>query len=311
MTTIVTGRRFAWATAFALLAGSAYAAPPDRKPPTTPRNLRVTAVGPYSVSLAWDPSTDNSGSFRYHVCCANVSSQSFPAPASSAVYTSGLEANRPFTLRMYAVDAAGNWSQPSNSVSFQTLRDTVPPTQPVLSVTDVGVRHASLAWSSTDNGPNIWYTLRLNGSQLLTTKNTSQIIPLLPPETTVTFSVQARDFANNLSPVSAPVEATTEAPNPADVTPPTTPVLSGGPVDTCEVELRWTESTDDLDPQFVIEYEISVNGARDHSLALRHTRTIVYANRDGQNTFSVVAVDTAGNRSAPSEISDTFSGCVF
>lgn len=46
------------ATAFAV-------APRDRTPPTTPTHLRVTAVSPTSVSFAWDPSTDNSGSFFY------------------------------------------------------------------------------------------------------------------------------------------------------------------------------------------------------------------------------------------------------
>lgn len=47
----------------------------DRTPPTQPRDLRVTAITPYSVSLAWTLSTDNSGRFSYVICCANVSSQ--------------------------------------------------------------------------------------------------------------------------------------------------------------------------------------------------------------------------------------------
>jgi chitodextrinase len=312
MTSIMTGLRLACcATTFTLLAGTAFAAPPDRKPPTTPTNLRVTAVGPYSVSLAWNPSTDNSGSFRYVICCANVNSQSVPGPASTAVYTAGLEPQRTWTLRIQAVDAAGNWSKPSNSVTFTTTADTIPPTQPVVSVTDVGPRHVSLLWSATDNGPHVWYVVRVNGAPLPLTRNTSQIFPLLQPQTDYVFTVQARDFSNHVSPPSEPVEATTEAPNPNDVTAPTNPILSGGPVDTCEVQLQWTESTDDLDPQFVIEYEVYVNGVRDHSTALRITRTIVYANRNGLNTFAVAAVDTAGNRSALSEIDGTFQGCEF
>ena len=36
----------------------------DRTPPT---NLRVTALSHTSVTLAWDPSTDNAGSFSYSV----------------------------------------------------------------------------------------------------------------------------------------------------------------------------------------------------------------------------------------------------
>ena len=66
----------------------------------------------------------------------------------------------------------------------------------------------------------------------------------------------------------------------------------------CEVELTWGESTDDLDPQWIVEYEIYVNDVYDHSLSLRNTRTIVYGTFTGQNTFAVVAVDTAGHKSS-------------
>jgi hypothetical protein len=312
--TIGTASRLAWRTMLlALMATGALAAPPtDKKPPTTPTNLRITGLTAYTVSLAWNPSTDNSGQVRYQICCANVSSQWVEGPASSAVYTAGLEANRPFTLRIWAVDAAGNWSKPSNTVSFTTLKDTTPPTTPAVSVTGVGPTHVALLWSASDEGP-LWFDVRLNGANFMTaTRNTSAIIPLLQPTTSYTVTVRARDFAGNLSPTSEPVTATTTAPNPDDVTPPTTPVLFGGSVSGCEVMLDWTESTDDFDPQFVIEYEVYLNGVHDHSTALRITRAVVYANQNGVNTFAVAAVDSAGNRSELSaELSETFDGCVF
>jgi chitodextrinase len=311
--------RSPWSTAVlvnaALLALSSYsdAAPPDRRPPTTPTNLRVTAVGPYSVTLAFNPSTDNSGNFQYVVCCANTNSQTFPGVGSSLVYTAGLDPNRPWTLRMYARDAAGNWSQPSNSVSFTTTGDTTPPAQPVVSVTDVGPTHVALMWSATDNDPTLRYTVRLNGAPVLSaTPNTSQIFPLLEPETTYVFSVQARDSGGNNSPLSQDAPATTEAPNPDDVTAPTTPTLWTGYIEGCEVQLFWTESSDDFDPQFAIEYEIYLNGVHVDSSALRFTNRVVYANQNGVNTFAVAAVDSAGNRSPMSnEFSQSFEGCVF
>ena len=140
----------------------------------------------------------------------------------------------------------------------------------------------------------------------------SQIFPLLQPETAYTFTVQARDFAGHVSPVSEPVAATTPAPNPDDVTAPTTPTLGTGYVEGCEVQLLWTESTDDFDPQFAIEYEIYLNGVHVDSTALRFTNRVVYANQNGVNTFAVAAVDSAGNRSPLSnEFSDIFDGCVF
>jgi chitodextrinase len=286
----------------------------DHQAPTKPTNLHVTAVGPYSVSLAWNPSTDNVGVVRYVVCCsASGNSQDIPAPASSGVFTAGVEPNHAQIVRIYAVDAANNFSQPSNFVTATTTADTMPPTTPLVSVIGVGPTHVALMWSATDNGPNIWYHVQMNGTQVMTaSQNTSQVFPLLAPQTTYTFTVQARDFANNVSPVSEPVEATTPAPNPDDVTAPTTPALGTGYVSGCEVQLQWTESTDDFDPQFAIEYEIYLNGVHVDSTALRLTNRVVYADQDGVNTFAVAAVDSAGNRSLLSnELSDTFEGCEF
>jgi hypothetical protein len=43
--------------------------------------------------------------------------------------------------------------------------------------------------------------------------------------------------------------------------------------------------------------------------ALPYTKTIVYGTFNGLNEFSVVAVDTAGNRSAPATITLSLDGC--
>jgi hypothetical protein len=276
----------------------------DRTPPSTPTNFRVIRVTSYTASLAWNASSDKSGIFSYVICCAHTNSQTVPGSATTVTYTAGLEAGRTFTLRIYAVDAAGNYSKPSNSVTFTLPRDTTPPTRPVVSVTDVGPTHVSLAWASTEDGPNVWYTVFRDGTPFIQgSKSSSAIIPLLEPETTYAFTVQARDFGGNSSPVSDPVTPTTEAANPNDVTPPTPPGnLRENNWGDCEVELDWDESTDDMDPLFSIEYEIFVNGVYDHSLALRFTKTTVYGTQTGLNEFSVVAVDTAGNRSEPATI---------
>jgi hypothetical protein len=283
--------------ALALLAGLAVAASAtqaaDRRAPTTPTNLRITGMTPYSVSLAWDPSTDNSGSFSYIICCANVSSQTVSGQFSSVKYTAGLEANRP---------------KYSNSVSFTTPRDTTPPTKPLVSVTGVGPTWVSLTWSSIEEGP-VWYSVFRDASPVLyATRDTAGVIPLLQPETTYSFTVRASDFPNNFSPLSDAAPATTTA-APEDHAPPTTPPNFYGQNWGCEVELDWDESQDDTAQPFEIRYEIFVNGVFDHALTLRYTRTIVYGTHDGPNDFSVVAVDTAGNRAAPATITLSLDGC--
>jgi hypothetical protein len=290
--------------ALAILPAAAAAAPRDRTPPTTPTNLRVTGTTSYSVSLAWSPSTDNSGRFSYVICCSYTQSVMVPQSATTFTWTAEMEAGRTFTFRVYAKDAAGNYSGASNSVTVRLPADTIPPTKPLVSVTDVGPTHVSLAWSSIEDGPNLWFNVLRNGAPIIHgVRATSAIVPLLDPETSHTFTVQARDFAGNSSPPSDPVSATTEAANPDDVTPPTTPGgLRENNWGDCEVELIWSASTDDLDPQFIIEYEVYVNDVYDHSTSLLVTRTTVYATQNGPNSFKVAAVDTAGNRSEPAEI---------
>lgn len=295
-----------------LLSATPAQAARDRTSPTRPTNLRVTGMTPYSVSLAWNPSTDNSGSVTYVICCANTSSETFPGPASTRVYRAGLEAGRSFTLRIVARDASGNYSRYSNSVTFTLPADITPPTQPVVSLTDVGPTHASLAWSSSEDGPYVWFTVRMNGNPVLQgVRDTSGSFGPLQPETTYTFTVQARDFAGNLSPLSDPLTVTTEPANQNDTTPPTTPANltdNGMSFEDGETWLFWDPSTDDVDPQSVIRYDVYVNGVFDHSL-MGFNRTIVYGNPGVLNTYQVIAVDPAGNQSAPASLT-TCAGAV-
>ena len=284
----------------------------DKTPPTTPSHLRVTGMTPYTVSLAWNPSTDNSGSVTYTICCANVSSETFPGPASSRVYTAGLESGRTFTLFIVARDASGNYSKQSNVVTFTLPADVTPPARPTVSVTDVGPTHVSLAWSSIEDGPNVWFNVYMNGSAVLQgTRNTSGTFGPLTPETTYTFTIQAQDFGGNLSPMSDPVVVTTEATNTSDTTPPTTPANltdNGMSFQDGETWLFWQQSTDNVDPQSVIRYDVYVNGVLDHSL-MGYGSTVVYGNAGVFNTYQVIAADSAGNQSAPATLT-TCAGAV-
>jgi chitodextrinase len=289
------------ALGLAALASPASAAR-DRTPPTRPTNLRVTGTTPYSVSLAWNPSSDNSGSFSYRICCAGPNSAAVSQAATSFTFTAGVEAGRTYTFRISAVDGSGNSSGYSNSVTVKTPADTITPTQPVVSVTDVGPTHVSLAWSSVEDGPYVWFWVYRDGAPVLSgTRDTSGTIRLLQPGSTYTFTVLARDFAMHYSPLSEPLVVTTDPANPADVTGPTTPGnLSEDHFGDGEVHLSWIQSTDDFTPQTLIRYDVYVNGVLDHSTAGIGS-AIVYG-VPGSNTFTVVAVDEAGNESAPATV---------
>lgn len=275
----------------------------DRTPPTAPTNLTVTATAAYSVSLRWNPSSDNSGRFSYVICCSYTNSATVPQTETTFTFTAGMEAGRSYSLRMYAVDAAGNASKYSNAVTFTLPSDPIPPTTPTVTVGEIGPTHVALSWRSTDNGPHVWYWIFKNGVPILQgTSNTSGTVNLLEPQTTYTFTVQARDFAMNSSPISPAVVVTTAASNPNDRTPPTTPTnLRESHWDDGEIHLTWEQSTDDLDGQAVIRYNVYVNGVLS-DVTVGSGRSIVYGNA-GANTISIIAVDTAGNESAPATLS--------
>ena len=87
----------------------------DRVPPTAPTNLVVTATTEHSVSLAWGPSTDNSGRFSYVICCAGTTVTVGQTVTSHTL--EGLKSGATYILRVYAKDAAGNLSKSSNPVT--------------------------------------------------------------------------------------------------------------------------------------------------------------------------------------------------
>jgi hypothetical protein len=95
--------------------------------------------------------------------------------------------------------------------------------------------------------------------------------------------------------VSSPITVTTPPANPNDVTPPSVPtnLTEDHYSNDAEINLRWTASTDDTDPQALIRYDVFVNGVLG-DITVGRLRSIVYG-VDGTNTITVVAKDAAGN----------------
>jgi chitodextrinase len=275
----------------------------DRRPPTTPTNLRVTSLSQESVSLAWDPSTDNSGSFSYVV---DKDGQGWTVPQTQTTYTiDWLSPGRTYTFYVTAVDKALNVSGRSNTVTVTTPRDTTPPTAPVLSGTVRGPSQVQLTWtqSTDETRMPIRYAFFANGAPVTEHVNwwgeRTIVLRHLTPATTYTFTVEARDSNDNTATSNA-VTLTTEASS--DVTPPSAPTnvriveSNGG----CEFWVGWTQSTDDTDPQYLIEYEIYVNGVLSPlAVGAGIDRDFVYGTAS-ENTFIVKAVDQAGNTSEAS-----------
>lgn len=280
----------------------------DRKAPTRPSNLRSTGNTSWSVTLAWDASTDNSGSFSYRVRDNWDREISVPGTQSSVTWKypahPPLQAGATYSFSVYAVDGSGNKSGSSNIVSVALPPDTQPPTVPTFTVTSLGTRHITLAWSSTDDSPFISYIVNRDGVRISSgwIAETSRTFSLLTPGTTYTFTAQARDRAanvagGNVSAVSAPFSVTTLPNDGSDVTPPTqpTPVSADLYDGSTELLVSWGASTDNVTPQHVIIYELYVNGAHENT-AIGKTQTNGYG-VPGENEVTIVAIDEAGNRS--------------
>src|SRR5262245_49798186 len=92
------------AAALVLATSTGLSAPRDRTAPTRPTNLTVTATTAWSVSLAWGPSTDNSGQFTYRVQCSNGQTVAVPQTQASLVFASGFQHRGTYSFLVYAVD---------------------------------------------------------------------------------------------------------------------------------------------------------------------------------------------------------------
>ena len=301
---------------------------PDRTPPTAPADFRVTGVTQTSVSFAWSPSTDNVGVRSYTLWGEGMGGVVSVDHPTTAATVSGLHPGQTIAFEIAAYDGI-NVSAHAGPLTVTTRADTSAPSTPTdLTVHAVQGSSVQLRWSALtdDHGP-VRYRVLVDG---VATPNTMSInlpgtfpppptqgvwVRQLEPGTTYRFSVQAIDSGGNASGVTAPVSATT-APN-ADTVAPTTPTLTSvanAGTSYCpeELGLRWTASTDDVDPATAIEYEVRINGVITE-VAVGFAQHIAYTDVRGPNTVTITAVDRAGNASAPSnaitENVDWGAGC--
>ena len=283
--------------------------------PSAPTNLVVTAITDTTVSLSWNASTAKS-SFSYKVRISKLnSSYNTLATVSQtqSTYTANfLSPDTNYTFVVYAVDGNGNKSADSNIASGHTLKDTTPPSTPVLQASVLGPSQVQLTWTkSTDNVSNncCVYSFNMNGS--VVTQNItwatapadklSVIVRHLQPGSTNSFSVSVGDYSGGNVTTSNTVNATT--PPSSDTLPPSVPTNIHLVQDnSCgEVFIGWTQATDAVDSQDKIEYEIYVNGVLSPlPVSAGVDFDFVYATAFGDNIFTVKAVDRSGNSSAAS-----------
>ncbi|WP_109505420.1 fibronectin type III domain-containing protein [Nocardioides speluncae] len=155
----------------------------------------------------------------------------------------------------------------------------------------------SLAWdASSDNVAVAGYDVYNGSTKAASVTGTTATVTGLSPDTEYTFTIRARDAANNVSADSAEVRARTEPGGGGDEEPPTTP---GRPhstgVTASSVSLAWDASVDDTG---VTGYDVY----RGSTLATTVTTTSATVSGLAAGTeysFTIVAKDAAGNASKP------------
>ena len=271
-------------------------APGDKVAPTTPTNLHITASSATSVSIAWNASTDNSTNWWYCVqanggSCIRVDqpqtsyTRSFVSPGTSVMFA------------VYAIDAMGN-----QSGTFTAPTDATPPTAPVVTANTVTSTWLSFSWTSSFDTSAVLYHVYVDdvlhvGYSPWTFTNVFG----LTPSTTHELRVEARDSSGNVAPSNV-VSVTTPAPTNSVAPSAPTNVRLGFQSGAGEAWLSWDRSTDDVDPQHLIVYEILFNGLPNYPESIiGGTTTIAYCTVQGigMADVSIRAVDTSGNRSAP------------
>jgi chitodextrinase len=289
---------------------------PDTVAPSVPANLQAPTVNVNQVVLTWNNSSDNVGVPTYEVYRDGV----FLAAAPTNTYTdSSVSANTPYSYQVRAKDGATppNFSNLSTALPVTTpaAGDTEDPSVPAnLHTTGVTGNSISLAWNaSTDNVGVTDYIVTRNGVDLAPVTGTTLVDGFLASGVTYTYTVRARDAANNQSdPSSPPVVATT----PDVVAPSPAPVLSTTSVSASSVSLSWTGSSDNVG---VVAYDVRRNGNllgspsgttfTDNTVVSGQTYTYTVTARDAANNTTVSnSLPVTAENPDPTLFSDNFTG---
>ncbi len=175
--------------------------------------------------------------------------------------------------------------------------DTQAPTAPSLSSTGQTDTTVNLAWSgATDNLGVIGYKIFMNGSYFSNTANVgTHQMQGLTPGTNYNFVVKALDAAGNESVDSNQISVMTNSG--PDTQAPTAPSLSStGHTDTT-VDLSWGAATDDTG---VTGYQIFKDGVLETTLGSVGTYQVIGLTASTAYSFTVTALDAAGNESLAS-----------
>ncbi|CAH1200505.1 hypothetical protein PAECIP111893_01402 [Paenibacillus plantiphilus] len=182
----------------------------DTQAPTAPAALASTGKTATTVSLSWTASTDNVGVTGYDIFRNGTK---VGTSATTSYTDTGLTAATSYKYTVKAYDAAGNRSAVSNEATVVTSTgpDTLAPSVPAdLASTGKTATTVSLSWTaSTDNVGVTGYEVYRGTALVGTTAATTYTDTGLTAATAYSYSVLAKDAADNKSAKSPALEVTT------------------------------------------------------------------------------------------------------
>lgn len=189
--------------------------------------------------------------------------------------------------------------QLSNDGTDNGNQDKEAPTVPTgLKSTSVKTTSATLSWNpAKDNTGVDHYNLYRDGEKVKTVQGTSVTDTNLTADKSYSYTVQAVDGAGNESALSKNIEVRTEKLPAVDTEAPTAPKNVHSMGETANsIDLMWMAATDNV---AVDHYKVFRNGTLIKSLS--ETRLMDSGlQADTQYTYTIVAVDAAGNESVKS-----------
>lgn len=282
--------------------GQTVATPADSTKPTAPLTLTAHLLTPVATQLTWPAASDNVRVAGYNV----YRNGGFVAQVSTPGYTDPYRlSGARLTFSVMTVDTAGNLSPASPTAEVQMPTDVTAPSIPGTPlVTGVTTRSASLAWSgSTDSfSTQISYVVFRDGSEIATTSQPYYSDTTRIPGSTASYTIKAADIVGNRSAASGAVSATTLADT---VAPPAPTGVYFSSRSANSLTLGWTGSTDA--ESAIARYEV-VSGATVLGSGASTSLAVTNLVPSTSYTLAVVAVDVAGNRSAPSATITAITG---
>jgi hypothetical protein len=257
---------------------------------TTAPVLTITAGGTFTGTKSVTMSVNETATIYYTLDGSTPTT-------SSDVYSSPLSISATTTLKAFARDTAGN------SSAVQTVTYTLDTTQPAdttapnnvtnLAYSNLAATSLTLTWTASSSSDVASYDV-FNGSTLLANvAGTTYNVTGLTASTQYTFTVKAKDGANNTASGTS-VTVTTSAP--ADTT---APVLTITPATTFTDTQTVTMSTNET---ATIWYTLDDSDPVTSGTRLQYTSPLTLTATD---TIKAYAVDSANNASAVQTVTYT------